>query len=205
MAPIRPQERRLVPLFDSWAEHYAALYSDGSPTSHYFNTRLSHICAWLDLRQGSRVLDAGCGPAMTAEPLTGSGAEFFGIDVSQQMIRSGRNRVGNLAACHLAVSRIEELPFPDGFFDAVLCTGVLEYVEDDGVAVRELRRVLKREGNLIVSLLNGVSPYRAVENLELALHGRTRPEKMFTERYCRNLLRECAFEIVDILYHCCPN
>jgi 2-polyprenyl-3-methyl-5-hydroxy-6-metoxy-1,4-benzoquinol methylase len=200
LEPGWPKDRNAVRLFDSWAADYAAHYFDSSPASHFFSTRLAHVSALLDLPEGSNVLDVGCGPGMMIEPLTSRGIEFFGTDLSEKMIGACKKRVVHLDACHLAVSRIQQLPFRERSFDAVLCMGVLEYIQDDELAVRQIRRVLKPNGILILSLLNKISPYRLWENMGFAIRRRTRPEKMFTERYCRTLLQANGFEIVDLLY-----
>jgi len=189
-----------IKLFDSWAASYARTYFDGSPTSHYFSTRLSHIGTLLDVPAGSKVLDIGCGAGMPAEVLSSRNISYFGVDLSQAMLRACQNRVGHLDMCHLAVGKIEQIPFVDGCFDACVCTGVLEYVEDNILALREIVRVLKPNGIIVLSLLNKMSPYRMVENLRLSLRGQTRPERMFTGRQGRNLVQLVGLKPVDLLY-----
>lgn len=137
---------------------------------------------------------------MMVQPLVDRNIEFFGTDLSQEMIRACQTRTDHLDMCHLTIGRIERLPFLDSSFDAVLCMGVLEYVEDSELAIREARRVLKPNGVIIISLLNKMSPYRLVENLGLAIRRQDRPETMFTERDCRALLRANQLQIVDLLY-----
>ena len=51
------------------------------------------------------------------------------------------------------------LPFHDGEFDKVLCTGVLMHIVDSDLAVRELVRVLRPGGGLVCSINNSLSPY----------------------------------------------
>lgn len=48
----------------------------------------------------------------------------------------------------------EELPFKDGVFDAVLCTEVLEHLHSPGRLLREMGRVLKRDGDLVITTPN---------------------------------------------------
>lgn len=187
-------------LFDSWADSYAAGYSNGSPNSHYFSTRLSHIDVLVDVPAGSKVLDIGCGAGMTAEPLSNRGISFFGVDLSQKMLRACQNRVGHLDTCHLAVGRIEQIPYADGSFNACICTGVLEYVEDISIALREIVRVLKPDGIVVFSLWNKLSPYRMTQNLRCLLSGQIQPERMFTERQGRNVTHLVGLTLTDLLY-----
>ena len=51
------------------------------------------------------------------------------------------------------------LPFQDGEFDKVLCTGVLMHITDTDLAVRELVRVLRHGGRMVCSINNSLSPY----------------------------------------------
>jgi ubiquinone/menaquinone biosynthesis C-methylase UbiE len=201
MQPGCHKDEERVKLFDSWAAAYAPAYTDGSPVSHYFTTRLSHVDALLDIPSGSKVLDIGCGPGMMAEPLVRRGMSFFGVDVSKEMIRACQGRVGDSHECHLAIGSIEHIPFADRCFDACICTGVLEYVENQILAIREVTRVLKPDGVFIISLLNKVSPYRVVENLRFAIRGQARPERMFTERHGRYLVQAAGLKLVDLLYY----
>lgn len=187
-------------LFDSWADSYEAGYSDGSPSSHYFLTRLSHIDALLDVPAGSKVLDVGCGVGMTSEPLFNRGISFFGVDLSQKMLHACQNRVSHLERCHLAVGRIEQIPYADSCFDACICTGVLEYVEDITTALGEIVRVLKPDGIVLLSLWNKLSPYRVTQNLRCLYSGQALAERMFTEREGRNMVHLAGLKLTDLLY-----
>jgi ubiquinone/menaquinone biosynthesis C-methylase UbiE len=60
------------------------------------------------------------------------------------------------------VGSVESIPFADESFDVVLALGVLEYVDAER-ALSEIRRVLRPDGRLLVSMLNPMSPYRFVE------------------------------------------
>ena len=101
---------------------------------------------WLaaqDVR-GLRVLDVGCGDRPYEKLLTGA-AEIVGFDVP-----------GNPHAdLH---GSIDAIPVEDASFDVVLCLQVLEHVPDPAAAVRELRRVVKPGGRVLLST-HGVYPF----------------------------------------------
>ncbi|MDQ6806175.1 MAG: class I SAM-dependent methyltransferase [Actinomycetota bacterium] len=101
----------------------------------------------LPLRAGARVLDAGCGSGRTLEDLRAYG-EVSGIELSELAAEHARER--DLGEVH--VGRVESLPWEDDSFDLVTCLDVLEHTPDDGVALRELRRVTKRGGWLLVTV-----------------------------------------------------
>lgn len=109
----------------------------------------------LDLKPGMRVLDAGCG--------TGNFERFIadksvppialdGIDGSPSMLRAAQRRCRNLDFVRfLAADLNERLPFDDDTFDRVVSINVLYALEDQEQAVRELLRVLKPRGRLVIS------------------------------------------------------
>jgi demethylmenaquinone methyltransferase/2-methoxy-6-polyprenyl-1,4-benzoquinol methylase len=99
-----------------------------------------------------RVLDVATGTAGVALMLTErTGAEVVGIDLTEQMLREGRQRVdgaGRADRIDLVCGRAEQLPFPDATFDALTFTYLLRYVADPGATVRELARVVRPGGTL---------------------------------------------------------
>ena len=94
-----------------------------------------------------RVLDVATGTAGVALMLTErTGAEVVGIDLTEQMLREGRERVGEAGRgdrIDLVCGRGEQLPFPDATFDALTFTYLLRYVADPAATVRELARVVR--------------------------------------------------------------
>ncbi len=101
------------------------------------------------------VLDVACGPgAVTRRLLKETPARVVGLDLSEPMLRHGaaaaRAAGLGLRVAHV-VGRGEQLPFPDGTFDALTVTYLLRYVEDPAATLAELARVVKR-GGAIASL-----------------------------------------------------
>ncbi len=93
---------------------------------------------------GKRVLDVGCG-VKPYYPFFAQAAEYVGVDVQE-------NPQADLSGA------VEKLPVPDGSFDIVLCTQVLEHVEDPAGATRELHRVTAPGGRVLAST-HGVMLY----------------------------------------------
>jgi SAM-dependent methyltransferase len=101
-----------------------------------------------DLR-GARVLDVGCGTGHVAQPL--AAANFVaGIDLSTGMLRFA-------AAKGIAPVRGSglDLPFRDGLFDLVLATSLIQLLPDGKAFVRELVRVARPGGRILVTTING--------------------------------------------------
>ena len=142
--------------FDAMAGGYANAYKDGSFFSYFFNRRLEIIFDSLDKYDHATILDVGCGPGMMAEYSIAKGFEFFGIDISEKMIDECINNFGHASSTHFSVGKLQKLEFSDSSFDVVLCMGALEYVGRNEIedALSEMIRVLKPDGQIIMSLMN---------------------------------------------------
>jgi len=118
-----------------------------------------------------RALDIGCGPAVMEEALAARGFEVHGLDLSARMIEQGKARIAarGLKGCTLEVGDVTRLGAADGFYDAVLAMGVLEYLPDYGTALREIHRVLRPGGVAVLTVPNRLSPYHVARRAYTAL------------------------------------
>jgi SAM-dependent methyltransferase len=91
------------------------------------------------------VLDVGCGESPFAHLLT-AGASYTGVDIIEAE-QFGMTRKDNVIAFDGRV-----LPFPDDRFDHIICTEVIEHVDDPQAFVAELKRVLKCGGTLVATI-----------------------------------------------------
>jgi demethylmenaquinone methyltransferase / 2-methoxy-6-polyprenyl-1,4-benzoquinol methylase len=102
-----------------------------------------------------RVLDVATGTAGVALMLSQrTGAQITGVDLTEPMLRRGRDRItqhGQAGRIRVLVARGEQLPFPDGTFDALTFTYLLRYVADPAATLRELARVV-RPGGCVANL-----------------------------------------------------
>ena len=117
-----------------------------------------HIVACLAFSPGSRVLDAGCGDGVYCEWLSRQGhALVVGMDISRRILATARSNVAHRgdvnAICFLA-GNLEQLPFADASFDAIVCSQVIEHLLDDQAGLNELYRVLRSSGQLVISTDN---------------------------------------------------
>jgi demethylmenaquinone methyltransferase / 2-methoxy-6-polyprenyl-1,4-benzoquinol methylase len=114
------------------------------------------------------VLDVASGTAAVAIELARrTGCSVVGLDQSEEMLATGRRRVEGAGLgdrVSLVHGRAEQLPFPNGGFDAVTFTYLLRYVDDRAATMRELARVT-RSGGTIASLEFGVPPARLWRSL----------------------------------------
>lgn len=115
---------------------------------------------------GLAVLDAGTGDGRLALELTRRGARVTGVDTSHPMLRAAHHRLAPSAAQPaLAAGRLEALPFRDASFDVAVAVTVLCFVPAPALAVRELARVLRPGGRLVVAELGRWSSWAARRRL----------------------------------------
>lgn len=109
---------------------------------------LDAVLDGLDLAPGTRILDAGCGSGRNMVELARRGT-VTGLELAPASLQAARARD---AGAVVPGSLDEPLPFDDDAFDLAVALDVLEHVEDDRAALRELRRVLAPGGLLLVTV-----------------------------------------------------
>jgi ubiquinone/menaquinone biosynthesis C-methylase UbiE len=157
----------------------------------------------LALRPGETVLDLGSGPgldAFLAARAVGPEGRVIGVDMTPEMIERARAnaRKAGLTNVEFRQGRIEALPVDDASVDAVTSNCVINLVPDKARVFREVARVLKPGGRLVISdiVLDGPLP-EAVEKDVTAyvgcISGATQRED-----YLR-MLRDAGLRDVEIL------
>ncbi len=149
-------DANVTEFFGSWADRYDAAYDALDADGHALRARLSAVLRLVGRGPG-RILDAGMGPGRLTWELDRAGWTVSGVDSTAEMVAIAQQRLP-AARDRLSVAKIDELPFPDDSFDAVVATGVLEYSGPER-ALRELARVLRPEGRAVVSYPNPSAVY----------------------------------------------
>lgn len=107
----------------------------------------------LSLR-GKKVLEIGTGQGAESQRLIESGAEYYGIDLTEESIHRVKTRLDlfGLPYRQLQVMNAENLAFPDECFDLVFSHGVIHHSPRIDAIVAQIRRVLKPGGQAVVML-----------------------------------------------------
>ena len=104
----------------------------------YIGTHIRKKYLEKHLSKGSgKCLDIGASGGTYKDIVVGKGYSYVGIDIEPH-------------GPDVVYGDINKLDFPDNFFSAVICVDVLEHIKDDKTAVRELYRVLKPGGTLVM-------------------------------------------------------
>lgn len=208
-----PRVDPVVEFFDQRANDYAEEYHHETSGGYALRVRRRKVLELFD-QPGGKVLDLGCGPSPMAEELVKRGCEFWGVDPSSKMLDIGRRRFRDHERIHFLAGDATRVSLPDGFFDAVLCMGVMDALGDGHGAVREMLRLLKPGGTLIVTFTNLYSPYAWWKNYVFypavwrwhALRAQKAAPKLggralYTRRAARQLVQSGGAEVVQIVSH----
>jgi SAM-dependent methyltransferase len=138
----------------------------------------------LGLREGDRVLDAGCGTGRALTPLraaVGPSGVVIGADLTSAMleaaVRAGRDRDGRLLRADVAA-----LPVRSGSLDAVFAAGLIAHLHDPAAGLRELARVVRPGGSLALFHPIGRAALAARQGRQLT------PDDLRAEQNLRPLL-----------------
>jgi ubiquinone/menaquinone biosynthesis C-methylase UbiE len=146
--------------FQSHSSYWKDIYVGKAVQAEIYRARQAAVLSWIDelaLAPGSRVLEIGCGAGFMAVALAERGLCVYAIDSSEAMIEQARQ--------YAAASGIDDQPsfdigdvysmtFEDGSFDLVIAIGVLPWLERPELAMREMARVTKPGGNVILTADN---------------------------------------------------
>lgn len=144
--------------FDENAEDWSDLYQKAKRVNDLVlaDRKNASIAALGDrLKPGSHVLDMGCGAGLTAVDLMQMGHSVHGIDIASKMLEQARKNFEqggfDSSRYELSCSDLFGAKLEAESFDAVAALGFLQYQTDEEDALRELNRVLKPGGTLVIT------------------------------------------------------
>jgi ubiquinone/menaquinone biosynthesis C-methylase UbiE len=115
-----------------------------------------YLDSLVNLRNGKRILDIGCGDAKYFIKLAPKYSQFYGVELSNQHFKFSK-RIFNKGEYVMADGN--HLPFQDCSFDAIMSFGAFEHNEDIDTIFGECYRVLNNNGILVFSIPNYLSTY----------------------------------------------
>ena len=115
----------------------------------------NELVGMAGLRPGEHVLDVACGTGTVtrlALQRVGPAGTVVGLDINPGMLAVARSATPSGTSIEWHEASAEEMPLPDSSFDVVLCQMGLQFVPDKLAALREMHRVLKPGGRLILNV-----------------------------------------------------
>ncbi len=125
-------------------------------SDRFFEPVDRQIVSWLNLAPGSRILDAGCGGGGITRRLAeavGPSGQVVGLDANPQLLEFDRAAVNGTDLAErikFQEGDVLSLPYEDGSFDLVWCSRVVHGLPDQLAGVRELRRVVRPGGRVVI-------------------------------------------------------
>ena len=105
------------------------------------------------------ILENGCGIGMYVDHLAPVAGKVYGLEYDFERAIAAQDVVHPLVNAFILNAAGEFLPFPDHSFDLIISHEVIEHVQDDRLAVREMVRTLKSEGRIMLFVPNRGYPY----------------------------------------------
>lgn len=165
--------------------------------SFYLEATTRETVARLNLRPTDRLLDVGCGTGVLLDRLSATfdAAQLVGVDPVPEMLAIARNRLS--PSIELRDGWAERLPFPANQFDVVVSCNVFHFIREPVRALREMRRVLRPGGRLVITDWCNDYPTCRACDLYLRLFNRAH-FKTYRAQECAQLLREAGYAVADI-------
>ena len=138
-------------MHQSIAEQQQHFFSEYSRTSN--DPKYRKIWAALQQHPAGRILDVGCTNGALLEPLVSTGWDCYGMELCSEPAQAAAAKGVKVQVGDASMG----LPFDDRAFDVVVAGEIVEHMTDDVAFLRELRRVTKPSGLVIITTPNLVS------------------------------------------------
>ena len=137
-------------------DHMEKLYNSKNPLVRYIHVeRLKKIVSLIPKQKNLKILDAGCGEGQLLlriqKIFSSFNAELYGVDVTNVALERAKKRAPK---SKFSLQDLKNLNYENNFFDVIICTEVIEHVPEYQKVLRELKRILKDRGVLIISFPN---------------------------------------------------
>jgi len=181
--------------FDASAREYKEQHGDARRLFHY---RLKIIHKILQLQKTDILLDVGCGTGQHLLALAPYIQKGIGVDFSSQMIEIARSSQQPETAPDNLIFQLDQAQFletiPNETADVVLCVGAFEHMPQKEQVLKQIGRVLKKNGRLLLLTPNGdflwyrfIAPFFGIDTRHLS------SDEFVTAEWIKNILQKSEF------------
>lgn len=156
--------------------------------------KISRLIKAINVAPGCKVLDVGCGTGYYSNKLAEAGFILTGVDSSERMIEKALQM--NRNNIEFIFSDICQLQLNNDFFDAIICILVMDYIDNPYLCLNGLHKIIKKNGNLIIDILGGISSIKT-NNYFRRLHGKETHMNGILPWELKLLLKETGWNIIE--------
>ncbi|WP_297536175.1 class I SAM-dependent methyltransferase [Thermococcus sp.] len=181
----------MMEYFDRIASRYDDWYR--TKTGRYVDRTEKWLVFSMLRTKSGKALDLGCGTGNYTLELERRGFDVIGLDASEGMLKIARSKGLNCIK-----GNAYSLPFPDETFDLVLSVTMFEFIHGPERVLREIHRVLKPGGEVLIGTMNGKSSWFLFKRLKsLFVETAYRYARFYTPGELEELLRKVGFINVE--------
>lgn len=140
---------------DEMVEKYhseSTLFESANPLLKYIErARAKTIVKLANVSQTDSVIDVGCGEGYILSLLP-KAKKIVGLDISRVALNRAKKFLQDRKEIELILGDAQNLRFEDNSFDIAICSETLEHVPNPRVVIKELHRILKQDGKLVISI-----------------------------------------------------
>jgi SAM-dependent methyltransferase len=136
--------------FSEFRQRQRAMWASFAPTATFTTPTASHLVKFAQIAPGEKVLDVGCGTGVVAVTAAQAGAIVAGLDLTPELLEHARanQEIAQCGPIEWTEGDAEHLPYEDASFDVVVSQFGHMFAPQPGVALAEMRRVLKPGGRI---------------------------------------------------------
>lgn len=162
----------------------------------YIANTLSFLKTWADISPTDTVLDVACGTGEFERLLVAecSSQQIVGVDISDKMLAIAQNKCSAYPQVSFKRASASTLPFDSDSFDVIVSANSFHYFDNPFAALKEMRRVLKPDGKVII--LDWCRDYLLCKICDIILKGFDPAHKQcYTENEFHRLLEDANFAV----------
>ncbi len=187
-ATTRSQQAIVNTHFESSALQWERIYGAATLGGRIYQARMAIALQWIEqlhLPPTARLLEIGCGAGFATAALAMRGYHIDAVDSVPAMLNLTSKRLAQTGAAErvrIMRADVRHLPTPDHSFDLVFALGVLPWLDDPSAAVREMARVTRPGGYVLLTADNNIHLDELLDPLRVPI---LRP----VQRYLASVLR----------------
>ena len=147
------------------------------------------------ITQGKTVAELGCGTCEYTQHMDNA-KEIYAIDISQEMINFGKNKIKNLNNVHFLLESATSTSLPDNYFDTVIIIGLIDYINPESL-MTEVYRITKTGGFFIITFPNKYNFHHIFMQIYGKIFKRKR-KKEFSLFEIKKLIKKYNFRIEKV-------